>query len=51
MVNLAEFSRQDGQWQGIIFDFWNHSGQSSLVSEFIDSRFIAMYTHGRYGIL
>ena len=37
MANLAEPSRQDGQWQGIIFDFLNNSGHSSyslaLVSQ------------------
>ena len=33
MANLADFSRQDGEWQGIVFDFGNYSGHSSLVSQ------------------
>ena len=33
MANLVELSWQDGQWQGIVSDFRNNSGHSSLVSQ------------------
>ena len=33
MANLVELSRQDRQWQGIVFDFRNNSGHSSLISQ------------------
>ena len=52
MTNLAELSRQDGERQGIAFDFRNYSGRVLFgFTELIDPRFIAMYTHRRYGIL
>jgi hypothetical protein len=33
MANLAEFSRQDGEWQGIVYDSLNTSDHSSLISQ------------------
>ena len=33
MANFSALSRQDGQWQGIILDFRDKSGHSSLVSQ------------------